>query len=65
MEKTLDERVIRKPELMNRIGLSDASVWRMERKGMFPRRIRLGGNSVGWFESEINRWFAQKAAERL
>ncbi len=29
-------RIIRKPELMSRIGLSDASIWRMEKAGKFP-----------------------------
>lgn len=58
------ERVIRKPELMARIGLSDASIWRMERRGTFPKRIQLGGNSVGWLQSEIDQWLQDRAAER-
>lgn len=57
-------RIIRKPELMSRIGLSDASIWRMEKAGKFPKRIRLGGQSVGWFNDEVDHWFEQKAAER-
>jgi len=58
------ERIIRKPELLGMIGLSDATVWRMEKAGEFPRRLRLGGNSVGWFLGEIDGWLAKKAEER-
>lgn len=58
------ERLIRKPELMSMIGLSDATIWRMERAGKFPRRVQIGGNSVGWLQSEVNDWLQSKAAER-
>ena len=66
MEKNVTdrERIIRKPELLNMIGLSDPTVWRMEQNGQFPRRLRLGGNSIGWLESEINGWLAERAAAR-
>lgn len=57
-------RIIRKPELFSKIGLSDATIWRMEKAGRFPRRINLGGNSVGWIDAEITAWLNKKAAER-
>lgn len=58
------ERVIRKPELMAMIGLSDATIWRLERAGKFPGRIQLGGNSVAWLESEVLDWLKSKADAR-
>jgi len=64
MEKRIERRVLRKPELMTRIGLSDASIYRMEKAGKFPKRIRLGGQSVGWFSDEVDKWFDQKSEER-
>jgi len=60
----MDQRIIRKPELFSKIGLSDATIWRMERMNRFPGRIKLGGNSVGWFGSEVEEWLAKKAADR-
>lgn len=60
----MDSRIIRKPELFSRIGLSDATIWRMEKSGKFPRRLKLGGNSVGWLDHEVEAWFKHKAAER-
>jgi prophage regulatory protein len=55
---------MRKKEVLAIVGLSDVSVWRQEQVGTFPRRIRLGGNSVGWLKSEIDGWLEQRAAER-
>ncbi|MDO8956990.1 MAG: AlpA family phage regulatory protein [Deltaproteobacteria bacterium] len=58
------ERILRKPELFNRIPVSDPTIWRWEKLGLFPRRIQLGGNSVGWIASEVDSWLAEKAAAR-
>jgi prophage regulatory protein len=60
----MKKRIIRKPELFNKIPLSDATIWRREKMGDFPKRIRLGGNSVGWFENEVDEWLAAKSADR-
>ena len=58
------DRILRKPETQYRVGLSDPTIYRLERAGKFPKRIQLGGNSIGWFESEITAWLAAKAAAR-
>jgi len=58
------ERIIRKPELLERTGLSDTTIWRLERKGMFPERLRIGGNAVGWLASEFESWLAERAETR-
>jgi len=55
-------RIIRKPELLGRVGLSDTTIWRLERDGKFPKRILLGGNSVGWLNEEVDAWVQEKAA---
>ncbi len=60
----MTQRIIRKPELFGMIGLSEATIWRMEKAGNFPRRIQLGGNSVGWFDDEVEAWKASKAQNR-
>jgi prophage regulatory protein len=37
---------------------------RLEKAGLFPNRIQLGPNRVGWVESEVlewlEKWFAQR-----
>jgi prophage regulatory protein len=56
MEEHLSRRIIRKPEVRNRTGLSDAQCWRLEQVEKFPRRVQLGPLAVGWYEDEIDEW---------
>jgi prophage regulatory protein len=58
-------RIIRKPELLSKLGLSDATIWRMEKANRFPQRIQLGGNSVGWFDNEVEEWLKKKSRARF
>jgi len=58
------DRILRKPELQTVTGLSDSTIARMEKAGEFPERIPLGGNSVGWLESEVLAWLEMRMAQR-
>ena len=49
-------RIIRAKEVHSITGLSRTTIWRFEQQGEFPKRISLGGNSVGWRLNEINQW---------
>jgi prophage regulatory protein len=53
-------RIIRKPEALKMLGVSDCTVWRWENAGKFPKRIQLGANSTGWFEHEIREWLESR-----
>jgi len=55
-------RILRLPAVVDRIDVHPTTLWRWERAGQFPRRVRLGLNSVGWRESDIDRWIAERAA---
>jgi prophage regulatory protein len=52
--------VIRRKELCKITGLSMATLWRWEREGNFPARIRLSPHSVGWRRSDIETWLATR-----
>ena len=54
------ERIIRLKEVVAITGRSPASIWRDEQKGIFPSRVRLGENSVGWKSSDIQKWIANR-----
>jgi prophage regulatory protein len=53
-------RIIRRRERKRRIDFSDVHIWRLEKRGEFPKRIQLGPNSVGWFEDEVDAWIASR-----
>jgi predicted DNA-binding transcriptional regulator AlpA len=48
--------ILRTAEVARLTGLSRTTLWRLERRGEFPSRVRLGQNSVGWREEEIEQW---------
>jgi prophage regulatory protein len=52
----LSRRIIRKPEVKNRTGLSNSQVWRLEQAKKFPARVQLGPLAVGWYEDEVDDW---------
>lgn len=61
----MSNRILRFPEVRNRVGgVTNVTLWRWEKDGSFPKRIRIGGNSAGWLESEIDDWIEKKAAGR-
>lgn len=57
-------RVIRKPELRRKVGLHPVHLGRLEKRGLFPKRIRLGPNSCGWILEEVDQWLRERMAAR-
>jgi prophage regulatory protein len=47
--------------IRDRTGLSRSTIWRLERRGEFPRHRRISANAVGWLEQEINDWMLAKS----
>ena len=47
------------------IPYSKVHLWRLEREGKFPKRVRLGENRHGWLESEIDDWLLERMASRI
>jgi prophage regulatory protein len=52
-------RILRIHQVTELVGVSKPTIYRWMKAGHFPRRIRLGGNSVGWFEHEVQDWLSQ------
>ncbi|MRR56984.1 MAG: AlpA family phage regulatory protein [Deltaproteobacteria bacterium] len=50
------DRIIREKEAREITSLSRTSIWRYERDGCFPRRIKLGRGAIGWRERDIYEW---------
>ena len=55
---------LRLPEMLRRVPYSEAHIWRLEKAGKFPRRVRIGANRIAWVESEVNNWVSSKLQER-
>lgn len=59
-----DFRILLEDEVATITRLSPVTIWRLERKKAFPRRIKLGAKRVGWIEAEVLGWIAARVADR-
>ncbi len=59
-----NRRILRLPQVISKTGLGRDSIYRGDRDGWFPERIKLSERASGWFEDEIDAWLEKRAAER-
>jgi prophage regulatory protein len=57
-----DQRVLRRPEVQLRTGLSRSSIYAAIARNEFPRQILIGVRSVGWLAADIDDWIERRAA---
>jgi prophage regulatory protein len=60
MTSIVQEKFIRFNSLAEMVGLSRTTIYRLEQQGQFPKRVKLGSNSVAWRMTEILSWMAIK-----
>ena len=59
-------RILRWPEVHDRIGLSHSQVYNLikqndyEGNALFPAPIKLGARASGWLESDIEGWISRR-----
>lgn len=58
-------RLLRKPAVIDRVALSDTTIWRKVRAGTFPKPLHISAGAVAWRESDIEAWIAQRVAESV
>lgn len=56
----LDIRMLRLREVARRTGLSRSTIYAFVADGRFPPPVALGPRIVGWVESEIVGWIAER-----
>ncbi|WP_223502875.1 helix-turn-helix transcriptional regulator [Pseudomonas sp. BF-R-24] len=50
------DRFLRLDEVFHTTGLGRNTVYRRIREGTFPKKVRIGPNSVAWRQSAIVQW---------
>jgi prophage regulatory protein len=56
-------RLLRFPAVRERTGLSRSTIWRLERRGEFPKHHRISPNIVGWVEQDVAEWIEGRTKE--
>ncbi|MEQ1907685.1 MAG: AlpA family phage regulatory protein [Vicinamibacterales bacterium] len=46
----------------DRTGLSRSTIWRLGRRGTFPKHRRISLGAVGWLAQEVDQWIRSCAA---
>lgn len=57
-------RLLRLPEVMDRVGLRRSAIYQRMSEGRFPKCRTLGAKCSVWVESEINAWIDQVACSK-
>lgn len=57
------QTIIKLPGVIKIVGLSRSTIYSFISKGKFPKPIPLGGRSVGWLDSDIEKWIDKKVEE--
>jgi len=57
-------KIIGKKELRELVLYSPQHVARLEKAGLFPKRVQLGPNRVGWLLSEVQDWLQERLNQR-
>ncbi len=58
MTTLADRRILRRSEVLARVGLSQATLYRLISRGAFPRPVRLSTRATGWRTEEVEEWLA-------
>ena len=53
-------RLIRRPEVLERVGLSSSTLYEMTAAGEFPAPIPIGRQAVAWLDSEVDAWINER-----
>ena len=50
------DRILRIKAVLERTGLSRATMYRKMQSGSFPKNVRISTRCTGWRESAVNAW---------
>jgi prophage regulatory protein len=64
METEKHKRLLTFAQVRQRIPYTRQHLGRLEKAGLFPKRVQLGPNRVAWIETEIDEHIEAVAARR-
>lgn len=57
-------RMIGRKELLNLVPFTIQHIYRLEKAGVFPGRVKVGRRRVAWVFVEVEQWLNSRMAER-
>ena len=62
MQTVVNKILIKRKKLLDMIPLSSRTIYNLELRGEFPRRIALTSRNVAWDLSEVEKWIEERKA---
>jgi prophage regulatory protein len=60
----MNQKILRLKTVQDWTGLSRSTIYAMLKAGNFPKSVKLGLRSVGWFEADIQSWINSRQASK-
>ena len=60
-----NNRLLRRPEVEARTGLSRSTIYEWMKRGNFPQPVKLGDRLVAWRESDLAAWLETRETRTL
>jgi prophage regulatory protein len=60
----MQNNVLRLKHVITKTGLSKSTIYALLGEGKFPARIQLSSRSIGFLETEVDNWIAEKLSNR-
>jgi prophage regulatory protein len=58
MEPEMTDKLLRRREVLQKIGISRSTLDRLMNRGQFPRPVEIGAKVVAWRESDVETWIS-------
>lgn len=65
MQAMANKTLINRKVLLEMIPLSSRTIYNLEKRGEFPRRIALTSRNVAWDLSEVEQWIEERKASGI
>lgn len=56
----MSSRILRMREVIQRIGLSRSTIYKLMENNEFPRPMKLGSQAIGWRDTDIEAWIENR-----
>lgn len=53
-------KILRLKQVLELVGVSRATLWRWEKREIFPKRVRISERSIGYVDTEVNEWISRR-----
>lgn len=60
----MTDKLLRIDQVSDKIGVSRATIYRLQKGGDFPRSTKVHGKCVAWSEAEIDDWIKSRLMMR-